>query len=150
AVRKLRDALGDSAENARFVETLPRRGYRFIAPVIRPPETTSSFPMAVATLEPEIAVDHDQAGSVVESVDGRRRVSLRAPAIAIVLVVLATLVIVGVAAARRRIFFGARPTSIRSIAVLPLANLTGDSEQEYFVDGMTDSLITELAQISDV
>lgn len=43
---------------------------------------------------------------------------------------------------------GARPPPIRSIAVLPLANLSGDPEQEYFADGMTDALITELARIS--
>src|SRR5262245_57781678 len=39
AVRRLRDALGDSAETPRFIETLPRRGYRFIAPVVQPPAT---------------------------------------------------------------------------------------------------------------
>jgi TolB-like protein/DNA-binding winged helix-turn-helix (wHTH) protein/tetratricopeptide (TPR) repeat protein len=132
AVRKLRDALGDSAENARFIETLPKRGYRFIAPVIRTPETSSSV------------------AAPVESVDGRPGLSLRTSTIAaIVLVVFAGLVIVGIAA-RYRVFFAARPTSIRSLAVLPLANLTGDPQQEDFVDGMTDSLITELAQIGDV
>src|SRR5215831_11397938 len=62
AVRKLRDALGDSAENARFVETLPRRGYRFIAPVIRTPEeATGSIPVAVATLVPAIAADQGRS-----------------------------------------------------------------------------------------
>src|SRR5262249_50671078 len=44
AVNKLRDALGDTAETPRFIETLPRRGYRFIAPVERPPEIDANLP----------------------------------------------------------------------------------------------------------
>ena len=82
AVRKLRDALGDSAENARFVETLPRRGYRFIAPVIRPHEATSNVPATIETVE------HPS-----------RRASTIA---AIVLMVFGGLVIVSFAAARLR------------------------------------------------
>src|SRR5215831_12890322 len=80
AINRLRNVLDDSPEKPRFIETLPRRGYRFIAPV-----------------EP----------SVQE-----------------------------------------RLPQIRSLAVLPLENLTGDLAQEYFVDGMTDALITRLAQIA--
>jgi len=95
AVRKLRDALGDSAENARFVETLPRRGYRFIAPITCTPEVTS-VPVTVATLEPAIA-----------AIDARRHFSPRASTIAaIVLVGFAGLVIVSFAAARPRMFDG--------------------------------------------
>ncbi len=79
AIKRLRDALGDSAEAPRFIETLSRRGYRFIHPV-----------------------DRDTRADL-----GR----------------------------------------IQSIAVLPLENLTGDPSQEYFADGITDALITRLAQI---
>src|ERR1700757_1887021 len=80
AVKRLREALGDTAETPRFVETLPRRGYRFIG-----------------TAEP------------------------------------------------------AKPSSnpcIESLAVLPLENLSRDPQQEYFADGMTEALITNLAKIS--
>jgi len=80
AINRLRNVLDDSPEEPRFIETLPRRGYRFIAPLER---------------------------------GGQDRILPR----------------------------------IGSLAVLPLENLTGDVAQEYFVDGMTDALITRLAQI---
>lgn len=84
AVKKLRDALGDSAQNSRFVETLPRRGYRFIAPVMLTHETTSSVPVTVDTM-----------------VHTRPRFSFPAPTIAaIAVVVFVGLVMVGFAAAR--------------------------------------------------
>ena len=79
AINKIRDVLGDSAEGPRYIETLPRRGYRFMAPV-----------------EPIVCRDSG---------------------------------------------------TIESLAVLPLENLSGDQEQEYFADGMTDALITDLARI---
>ncbi len=75
AINKLREALGDSADSPRFVETIPRRGYRFL--------------------------------SELKPIPGR----------------------------------------IESLAVLPLENLSRDLEQEYFADGMTESLITNLAKI---
>ena len=75
AISRLRDALGDSAERPRFIETLPRRGYRFIAPVER---------------------------------------------------------------------------AISSIAVLPIENLSGDPSQEYWADGITDELVTQIAKISGI
>jgi len=78
---KLREALGDSAENPRFIETLPRRGYRFIAPVG----------------QPKTALQQDAR---------------------------------------------------KMLAVLPFENLSGDSDQEYFADGLTEELISQLGQIN--
>src|SRR5467141_3673671 len=52
AIRRLRDALGDSAENPRFVETLARRGYRFVAPVAAKPNGTSLAPQTVVAPAP--------------------------------------------------------------------------------------------------
>ena len=80
AVNKLREALGDSAEKPKFIETVARRGYRFLAPV----------------------ENEDAAGASIEA----------------------------------------------SIAVLPFTNLSGDPGQDYFADGMTEALITELGKIS--
>ena len=94
AIKRLRDALGDSAENARFVETLPRRGYRFIAPITCTPEATS-VPVTVATLEPAIA-----------AIDARRHFSPGASTIAAIVLVVFGLVIVSFAAARPRMFDG--------------------------------------------
>src|SRR5256714_280719 len=78
AIKRLREALADTAETPRYIETLPRRGYRF-----------------VGTIEPSVA-------------------------------------------------------RMRSLAVLPLENLSHDPEQEYFADGLTEALITTLAKIGDL
>ena len=90
AINKVREALGDSADSPRFIETVPRHGYRFIYPVATVP---------VGTLD---------AG------------------------------------------FLSRPSAGEgtSIAVLPLRNLSGDPGQDYFADGMTEALITELGKLS--
>ena len=88
AVNKLRGILGDSRERPRYIETLPRRGYRFIAEMSEATDAPSVWPS--------------------------RKTKKR----------------------------------IRSLAVLPLENLSGDPEQEYFADGMTEALITDLAKIS--
>jgi TolB-like protein/DNA-binding winged helix-turn-helix (wHTH) protein/tetratricopeptide (TPR) repeat protein len=135
AIKKLRDALGDSADTPRFIETLPRRGYRFLAPL-----ETPGVPL------PDIVT----ADSVALS---RRRVRARwgwsgAVALAVLVTVLLLLTVSGW---RERLFrslgLGAAPTQIRSLVVLPFENLTGDAEQDYFVDGMTEALTTTLAQI---
>jgi len=131
AVTKLREALGDTADNPRFVETLARRGYRFIAPVVG------------AGLVPA------QIGRPQGAPLRRRWIIAAGTLVAIVVVFLA----LNVAGLRERLLtaVGARPTAalpkIESIAVLPLENLSHDPEQEYFADGMTDELITNLGKI---
>lgn len=128
AVKKLREALADDAEKPRFIETLSKRGYRFIAPLT---STNGSG------LE-EIARHEDKQ-------EGRRRL-LWGVAMAIVVGLVTTgLLASNVLRVRDRILRTSAP-QIRSLAVLPLANLSGDSAQEYFSDGMTDALITDLAQ----
>ena len=126
AVKRLRDALNDSAENPRFIETLPRRGYRFI---------TTTVPDAA---QPE------------QSQSPPRRWVL--PLVAAALIVLTVILFVldaGGLRSRLSSRFSAQP-QIHSIAVLPLTNLSGDPEQEYFADGMTEELITELSRISSL
>ena len=116
AIRKLREALDDSAENPRFVETLPRRGYRFIATVIRP------------------AVD--QTGESASAADGAStpsRPGVRAGWIAGGLLLTATIAALGVVYARGgfvRLRAGTAAAPIRSLVVLPFENLTGDAAQE--------------------
>jgi len=144
AIGKLRSALGDSAENPRFIETLPKRGYRFIADVsVLDADARPRRPGSAAGDRPA-----PETGPEVE--DARLAVTLKrrlwptrrlVVALALVLCLL--------------IFFAWRfrsrapaPSGIRSIAVLPLENLSGDASQNYFADGMTDELITDLAQIS--
>jgi TolB-like protein/DNA-binding winged helix-turn-helix (wHTH) protein/tetratricopeptide (TPR) repeat protein len=133
AVKRLRDALDDSAEQPRFVETLPRRGYRFIAPVEAPAPATEPAPA------PAVAAAHLPS---MPARDHRFRAIVSLTAVAVILLVLALGVM-----SRRRPAEPPGPAPITSIAVLPFENLSGDREQDYFADGMTDSLITRLAQV---
>ncbi len=128
AVKKLRSALGDEAETPRYIETLPRRGYRFIGEI---------SPSARTEREP---VEEDSAPPK-PPLSPSRRASRQVMIIASIIGALALL------AAAFGYFRSRTPTRIESIAVLPLANLSGDQEQEYFADGMTEELITDLAQI---
>ena len=134
AINRLRAALGDEADNPRFIETLERRGYRFIAPVARAggPRRPPGRPSA-----PETRLDRAGAGPPPGDV-ARWRIAAAAA--------LAVLLIAFAPALRRGADPGDR-APIRSLAVLPLANLTGDPAQDYFSDGMTDALITNLASL---
>lgn len=137
AVKRLRQALGDSADSPRFIETLARSGYRFIAPV-----TQRLDKAAVSAAGIKIDLQH-AAGN-------KARTQRHLPAVPIVLaaVVLVT-VVAGVVTSRqeqRRAQTSYGP--IRSLAVLPLANLSGDPEQEYLVEGMADVLRQDLEGIS--
>jgi TolB-like protein/DNA-binding winged helix-turn-helix (wHTH) protein/Tfp pilus assembly protein PilF len=138
AINKLRDALNDAAEAPRFIETLPRRGYRFISQVEREAIPGSLTPQG-ESLGPS---GNDQAGPVTVPWWRSRWAALGA-AVLVLSLVLGFAVNVW----KGRFSSSAHATRIEAIAVLPLENLTGDSSQEYFVDGMTDALITDLAQI---
>ena len=130
AIKRLRDALGDSAESPRFVETLPRRGYRFIAPLEPPPASPPLTPEASPRPASPPRFRLRSWGGVAAVV----------AAVALV----AGLIVTGTWP-RLRGQLASEP--IRSLAVLPFENLTGDPEQDYFVDGMTDAVITDLAQV---
>lgn len=145
-INRIREALGDNAETPRFIQTLPRRGYRFIAPV----ETAARAVSQNETLRRDVS-----AGTTVTAVGAipelpqrkRWRVVLGGGALAVLAAILIALNSVGL---RDRLFGGPSTTPIRSIAVLPLENLSGDVSQEYFADGMTDELITDLAKIGSL
>ena len=127
AVKRLRDALGESAENPIFIETLARRGYRFNAPVDR--RNTR------AVTEPPI------------SPPAATR-PLRRPYLFALVAVAIAIVAVGVWNSGRihRWRIGTGGEVIQSLAVLPLENLSRDPDQEYFSDGMTDALISQLSK----
>lgn len=134
AVRRLREALGDSAEDPRFIETLPRLGYRFIAPV----DTTA----------PASTIGDYSGGLTRQSENAIARVS--PSRWALILGIPTLLVAVGVIG-----YLFLRPTQepfqrIESLAVIPLVNLSGDPQQEYFADGMTEALITNLGKVSSL
>jgi TolB-like protein/DNA-binding winged helix-turn-helix (wHTH) protein/Flp pilus assembly protein TadD len=148
AIGKLRSALGDSAESPRFIETLPKRGYRFIADVsvadaeVRPrkPEPVAGDP---AALEPKTEPGHMIQGAGLAIVPKYGLWATRQVILALALVL--SLTILSLWLFRSRV---PASTGVRSLAVLPLENLSGDVSQNYFADGMTDELITDLAQIS--
>jgi TolB-like protein/DNA-binding winged helix-turn-helix (wHTH) protein/Tfp pilus assembly protein PilF len=160
AIGKLRSALGDSAENPRFIETLPKRGYRFIAEVSVVDADAPKKPESAAGDLPRTAPEHQFQGnglavppatehghqlpSAELAVAPKRRLWPTRRVIVPLALVLG-LAILAVWLFRSR---GRPPAGIRSLAVLPLESLSGDASQNYFADGMTDELITDLAQIS--
>ena len=152
AISKLRDALDDSAEYPKYIETLPRRGYRFIGSVA---DGSTSTPEPTPRVS-ERVIKEQSSGTTekiitkVRTMTGaHRRWTLWASAAALASLVV---LLVGLDAGglRERLLARPTPVRIRSIAVLPLENLSGDPAQEYFADGMTDALVTDLAQISSL
>src|SRR6201988_2559605 len=144
AIGKLRSALGDSAENPRFIETLPKRGYRFIADVsVLDTDARLRSPEYVAANPPATESGHTLQGAGLAAAP-KHRLWLTGRVIVALAFVLG-LSVLSVWLFRSR---GHAPVGIRSLAVLPLENLSGDASQNYFADGMTDELITDLAQIS--
>ncbi len=125
AIRKIRQALRDDPEQPRFVQTVVGKGYRFVAPVTVIESATEGPP-----------------GRTIPA-ERRRRWWIGAVATA---ALLAVLLAVRPSGWRGRLFGrGERP--IRSIAVLPLENLSGNPAEDYFADGMTEALITNLAKV---
>ena len=135
AVKRLRAALNDSGNQPGYVETLARRGYRFIAPLNVAGAETG---MVASVVPPTLAV------AQTPSIARGRRVWL----IAITVFALAVGGW-GWRQWRHRFAVPAVPV-IRSLAVLPLANLSGDPSQEYVADGMTEALIGRLSRIRDL
>jgi TolB-like protein/DNA-binding winged helix-turn-helix (wHTH) protein len=135
AIKKLRAVLGDSPDNSRYIETIPREGYRFIAPV---QEVPLSQP---AALEAPASTTESQTQGIAQ-VSRWRWLSLVGGVLA--LVVLAT--VATFAWRRAHLRQSSAPEKV-VLAVLPLSNLTGDPGQEYFSDGLTEEMIAQLGQV---
>jgi hypothetical protein len=120
AINKLREALSDEAESPRYIETLPRRGYRFIGTVtpskITPPIPPQSF-----------------------------RASRAPYAFAAAAAILVALAVYWFGLGNRP----ARPAlpTRAMLAVLPFQNLSGDNNEDYFADGLTEEMIAQLGQL---
>jgi TolB-like protein/DNA-binding winged helix-turn-helix (wHTH) protein len=136
AIRKLRVAFGDSADNPRFIETIPRRGYRFLAPVY------------------DLVVDSAQPSESVAEVDAlAERPRVRPGSVLqwiVALSAVAVLVVLGIVIFLKRLRPPANPTAQKRVmlAVLPFQNMSNDPAQEYFSDGLTEETITDLGQLS--
>jgi TolB-like protein/DNA-binding winged helix-turn-helix (wHTH) protein/Flp pilus assembly protein TadD len=144
AMKRLRDALGDSADTPRFVETLARRGYRFIAPVELAERSSQAISRPVEAPPPAETAEGEQfspprpVGKVLAAGLGAL--------VAIFLICFA----LNVGGLRNLLLGKTSAKSYRSLAVLPLANFSSDPAQDYFADQMTDELITQFSNLGDL
>jgi len=122
AINKLREALGDQADNPRYIETMPRRGYRFVSPVTKQQSTLALVP------KPE----------------QKTRNTTIPIAIAAGVAVLIALAVYWTAG--RKLPASSSPGRVM-LAVLPFQNLSGDSGEEYFADGLTEEMISQVGQL---
>jgi TolB-like protein/DNA-binding winged helix-turn-helix (wHTH) protein len=133
SMKKLRAALGDSPESARYIETLPRQGYRFIAPVEEIPAISPSVPTSAP----------------VPNETGSPDVPRRAAGHWLTIVVVAALSLTVIAGyfLWSRAHLRPQQSSRMIVAVLPFENLTGDAGQDYLSDGLTDEMIAQLGRL---
>jgi TolB-like protein/DNA-binding winged helix-turn-helix (wHTH) protein/Tfp pilus assembly protein PilF len=151
AVRKIRLVLQDDPEKPRFVETVVGKGYRFAAPVVCGNGVSNSQaqgppPTEAATAPKLLGKDASDPGASAKKerfVSSHAKV-LFAGAVVLVFAILA-FVLYGGRNARN-----AKQPAIKSLAVLPLKNLSGDPSQEYLADGLTEALIGSLSGIHDL
>jgi TolB-like protein/DNA-binding winged helix-turn-helix (wHTH) protein len=173
----LRKALRDGEDGTRYIETVPKRGYRFVAEVreFEPGEGNGSgrsgihelgvreLDAARAAAEPEAGVHssgvhsagvHPASGNGGKGIETRTRSAVTrhgwVQGLVGGLAIVGVLTLLQAAGWKQKLFGGVGASPIRSVAVLPLQNLSNDPNQEYFVDGMTDELITDLAQIREL
>jgi TolB-like protein/DNA-binding winged helix-turn-helix (wHTH) protein len=146
AIRKIRQALKDNPEQPRFILTVTGKGYRFVAGEngnqrsAAPSETPTVIPEREPRPSGSDVPERGPDAVVMPAVQSNR--AKLAIVIAICVVVAAILI----SFLRHRIVRANQASQIHSIAVIPLANLSGDAAQDYFADGMTDELITALAK----
>ncbi|MGD0469695.1 MAG: tetratricopeptide repeat protein [Terriglobales bacterium] len=149
AVRKIRDALGDSAEKPRYIETIPRRGYRFVG------RLADVAPAALPLLAEESKESPRQKNAGLSTSDSAVLATQKAflpTHWRVLLAGVAALAVFSVALVlyRSSSAKGARQPPIKSLAVLPLTNLSGDPKQEYLAEGMTEALIGRLSEIHNL
>jgi TolB-like protein/DNA-binding winged helix-turn-helix (wHTH) protein/Tfp pilus assembly protein PilF len=136
AVRKIRAALGDDSELPRFVETVLGKGYRFISPI----------EVLAGPAVGQLPASESEPAHALPSQTWMRRSSLTVALVCLAAVTLLAVVVIVTPRLQRSRVVGA--PSVRSIAVLPFTNLSGDPNQEYFADGMTEELVTELGKFA--
>jgi TolB-like protein/DNA-binding winged helix-turn-helix (wHTH) protein/Tfp pilus assembly protein PilF len=157
AIMRLREALCESSENPRFIETLPRHGYRFIAPI---EELDSSEPEKAVEVHSsatrENSLPAPESGLAMQFSAGQATLHLGprpiAARLALVIGSLLFILIIALIGVRLRLIrhgaeANSQPNLIKSLVVLPFENLSADKDQQYFTDGMTDELIAHLAKI---
>jgi TolB-like protein/DNA-binding winged helix-turn-helix (wHTH) protein len=144
AINKVRAALDDAADNPRFIETVPRRGYRFIAPVEFEVPASQAGHAALVSQNENASENVPSYAGFLHGIRFRRFAGG-----------LAVAALIGIAAVSLWWHLHSHVTSaaemrIRSIAVLPFENFSGDPSQNFLAEGMTDELTTELAQVGSL
>jgi len=145
---EIRKALGDRAENPVFIETVTKRGYRFIAPVVdesadEPPDLSTSNARKERATEEQVG--RETAPLQQERPSGKRALWKIA-----ILAVLAAFAVAGLSGYFRHARNGPHALSANntSIAVLPFVDMSTTKDQEYFSDGLSEQLINDLAKVS--
>ena len=139
SVWAIRNALGEDPKNPRFIQTVPKRGYRFVGEV-----TESGNGSIAAALGDEQQVFTERRTASTPHVPARnwfRNLAFAA---------IAAIALVTVLFALRGSFSASDRVEIRSMTVIPLENVSGDPAEQYFVSGVTDSLIADLSRIDDL
>lgn len=142
SISELRRVFEDGARESRVIQTIPKRGYRLVAPVTPVNGVSGARPAQPALPEPAKMEGATQATPA-------RRYRLVASLVGI-LAAASVAFAMNLGGVRSRLLLKADPAAVRSLAVLPLVNLSNDPNQEYFADGVTDALITDLAQIASL
>ena len=137
AVKLARQAIGDSGKNQNLIRTVPRRGFRFVGEV--------AVRVSDAGESGEAASGGPADSPTADALENRRLPPGKMPWIPALVIALVMFVSTGVMIWRAGQSDGTGEN--RSIAVLPFDNMSGDAEQGYFADGMTDDLITQLSKV---
>ena len=133
AIKQIRAVLNDDAERPRVIATVPRRGYRFIAKTVREAAAEAPLPQVLREGREEIAKNPARSKAAILPASGTRLwVALGAAALLITALI------------TNRLTTPKRPVAQMRIVVLPFQNLTGDASQEFFADGMTEEMISQL------
>lgn len=154
AVRKIRNVLGDDTEKPKYIQTVTGMGYRFIATLVKQyPEESKGQPAIPESIRVKVvgpplpsakAAPQDQETDPAIKRKSRRLKWIYA-CIAVVALAAAASILAGPLGTR---LYHRGENSIQSVAVLPLENLSGDTKEDYYADGMTDELTTMLARNS--
>ena len=139
AVKKLREALEDHAEEPRYIETLPKHGYRFIAPV----EVSGEDRAAIRLISTDL---NNVVTEALRHVETRHPSARLLPASAVVLLLIVAAAWMGY----KHIQMGAAGASTASVAVLPFADLSPNHDQEYFSDGLGEEILDHLTKIPNL